>query len=111
MSTPTGTPADPPSDMAQRAVIEATGLGTPGPGPAGVAVQNADFAEFTAPAPAIPAASLDNLLDVSVVVSAELGRTTTTIGEILKLGIGSVVPPDPPPSEPVDLMAQGVRLA
>jgi flagellar motor switch protein FliN/FliY len=76
-----------------------------------VAVQVADFAELNSTAAAPGSASLDNLLDVTVRVTAELGRTTVSIGEILRLGVGSVVELDRPVSEPVDLMAQGVRLA
>ena len=35
--------------------------------------------------------SMDRLLDVSVMVSVELGRVTVAIDEILKLGVGSVL--------------------
>jgi flagellar motor switch protein FliN/FliY len=79
-----------------------------------VVARVADFADLTAAAaPANPAgpAPLDRLLDVSVTVTAELGRVTLAIGEVLKLGVGSVIELDRPLSEPVDLMVQGVRLA
>src|SRR5262245_24743934 len=76
-----------------------------------VAARAAEFAEL-APAAATGAkASLDNLLDVTVTVTAELGRTTTSIGQLLRLGVGSVIEFERAISEPVDLMAQGVRLA
>ena len=55
--------------------------------------------------------SLDHLLDVSVCVSAELGRATMTIAELLKLEVGSVVGLDRAVSEPVDLLVQGVLFA
>lgn len=71
----------------------------------------ADFEELTsAPAPVSPAA-LDRLLDVTVSITAELGRATLAVGEVLKLGVGSVVRLDRTLAEPVDLFVQGVRLA
>ena len=57
------------------------------------------------------ATALENLLDVTVTITAELGRVTLPIGEVLKLGVGSVLPLDRSVAEPVDLMVQGVRLA
>ena len=44
-------------------------------------------------------------------MAAELGRVTLTIGEVLKLGVGSVLELHRSITEPVDLMVQGVRLA
>jgi flagellar motor switch protein FliN len=80
-------------------------------GPSNVITRAAEFAELT-PAAATPAlSSLDTLFGVSVAVSVELGRLTLSLGEILKLGVGSVVPLDRAVSEPVDLLVQGVRLA
>jgi flagellar motor switch protein FliN/FliY len=76
-----------------------------------VAARAAEFAELSPATAAGACASLDNLLDVTVTVTAELGRTTTSIGSLLKLGVGSVIELDRGISEPVDLMAQGVRLA
>lgn len=55
--------------------------------------------------------SLDCLLDVTVTITAELGRTMMPIGEVLKLGVGSVLALDRSVAEPVDLVVQGVRLA
>ena len=51
------------------------------------------------------------LLDVSVCVTAELGRVTMSIGDILKMGIGSVVGLNRTVAEPVDLLVQGVPFA
>jgi flagellar motor switch protein FliN/FliY len=79
--------------------------------PADVIAKVADFAELTDQAEATGAAPLDRLLDVNVTVTAELGRVTLSIGEILKLSHGAVLELDRPVSEPVDLMVQGVRLA
>jgi flagellar motor switch protein FliN/FliY len=55
--------------------------------------------------------SLSNLMDVSVTVTAELGRIKRSIGSILKLGVGSVVELDRAVNEPVDLLVQGTLLA
>ncbi len=71
----------------------------------------ADFPEFAAAATGKAAGSIDHLLDVSVAVTAELGRITMSIGDILKLGIGSVVGLDRGVSEPVNLLVQGVPFA
>jgi|SRR6476646_10122862 flagellar motor switch protein FliN/FliY len=55
--------------------------------------------------------SLNQLLDVSVAVTAEVGRVTLSIGDVLKLGAGSVVGLDRAVSEPIDLLVQGVPFA
>lgn len=49
--------------------------------------------------------------DVNVTVSVELGRVTMSIGELLQLGEGAVVELTRSVHEPVDIVAQGVRLA
>ena len=48
---------------------------------------------------------------MTVSITAELGRATLAVGEVLKLGVGSVVRLDRTLAEPVDLFVQGVRLA
>ncbi|QDU40229.1 Flagellar motor switch protein FliN [Maioricimonas rarisocia] len=49
--------------------------------------------------------------DVNVTVSVELGRVTMSIGELLQLGEGAVVELTRSVHEPVDIVAQSVRLA
>ena len=71
----------------------------------------ADFPELESIRAATATGSLNHLLDVAVCVTAELGRVTMSIGEILKLGVGSVVELDRSVSEPVDLLVQGVPFA
>lgn len=71
-------------------------------------------AEFPAMEPhRVPNAggTLSRFFDVTVTVSVELGRVTLPIGELVKLGKGSVIELDRAVDQPVDLMAQGVRLA
>jgi flagellar motor switch protein FliN len=76
-----------------------------------VVARVAQFAELTG-RPGEPGADgLEELQDVNVTVAAELGRVTLTIGEVLKLGVGSVLELHRSINEPVDLMVQGVRLA
>lgn len=55
--------------------------------------------------------SLSRFFDVTVTVSVELGRVTLPIGELVKLGKGSVIELERDVDQPVDLVAQGVRLA
>jgi flagellar motor switch protein FliN/FliY len=77
----------------------------------GVVARLADFPELAAAASAAGLTSLDNLLDVPVTVTAELGRTRLPLANILKLGVGAVVELDRGISEPVDLLVQGTLLA
>ncbi len=71
----------------------------------------ADFVPLT-PAPGREAGgSLNQLLDVTCTVTAELGRAKLAIGDVLKLNIGSVLELDRSVSDPVDVLVQGVRLA
>ncbi|MEZ6132235.1 MAG: flagellar motor switch protein FliN [Planctomycetaceae bacterium] len=54
---------------------------------------------------------LQRFYDVNVEVSVELGRVTLPIGDLLRLGEGAVLELERALSEPVDIVAQGVRLA
>ena len=55
--------------------------------------------------------SLDLILDISMPVTVELGRTTLTIQKLLQLGVGSVVELDKMAGEPADLYLRGVQFA
>jgi flagellar motor switch protein FliN/FliY len=70
-----------------------------------------EFAPLTPTSLEKPGGPLDRLMDVSVTVTAELGRVVFSIDNILKLGVGSVVELGRPVSDPIDLMVQGVRFA
>lgn len=54
---------------------------------------------------------LERFADVNIEISVEIGRVTMSIGELLHLGDGAVVELNRSVSEPVDIMAQGVRIA
>lgn len=60
---------------------------------------------------ATSATNLDLLLDVSLRVSVELGRTELSIKEILGLGPGSVVELDKLAGEPVDILVNNRLIA
>jgi len=71
-----------------------------------------DFAPLqpTATAPSEPG-ELERLVDVTVEVSVEIGRTSMTLGEALALGPGSVVGLHRMAGEPVDLLVNGRVIA
>ena len=58
-----------------------------------------------------PDQSIHRFREIRVPVMAELGRTTMPIGELLKLGEGSVIELGRSVSSYVDVMSQGVRIA
>ena len=68
-------------------------------------------AEASAQDPAAGGASFEALLDVSMPVVVEMGRTEMTVQDVLQLGIGSVVQLDRLIGEPVDLYVSNRRLA
>jgi flagellar motor switch protein FliN/FliY len=78
---------------------------------ASVVARAADFPELQHKPNAGGPGSLNHLLDVAVNVTAEIGRVTLSVADILKLGHGSVVNLDRPISEPIDLLVQGVPFA
>lgn len=67
--------------------------------------------QSTDPEGAAAAGSLDALLEVSMPVIVEIGRTTMTLQEVLHLGPGSVVQLERAIGEPVDLYVGDRRLA
>jgi len=58
-----------------------------------------------------PGASFEALLDVSMPVVIEIGRTNLTVQEVLNLGVGSVVRLDRMVGEPVDVYVSDRKLA
>lgn len=64
-------------------------------------------AEFPPLDPTPPTATegrLDSLAEIPIVMTARLGRSTVTIGEVLRLGPGSTVRLDRDVREPVELI-------
>jgi flagellar motor switch protein FliN/FliY len=56
-------------------------------------------------------ASLDTLLDMSLPVSIEFGRTHMTVQEVLGLGPGSVIQLERMVGEPIDIFVSDRKLA
>ena len=75
----------------------------------------AQMAEIEEPAQAAAhtkaRASLDALLDVSVPVVIEFGRTSMMLQDVLELGPGSVIQLDRAVGEPIDVYVSNRRLA
>ena len=51
------------------------------------------------------------LLDVPMIVEAEMGRSNRTVNDILRVGEGSVLDFDKDAGEPVDLLVNGKVIA
>ncbi len=75
-----------------------------------VAVQTPQFAEMTEGRSG-DGTTMERFYDVNVTVWAELGRVSVPLGHLVQIGEGTVMKLDRPISAPVDLMAQGVRMA
>ena len=56
-------------------------------------------------------ANYDLILDVQMVLTVELGRTTKYVKDVLKLGEGSIIELDKLAGEPVDLLINGKLIA
>lgn len=76
-----------------------------------VEVQRPQFPSFDVPQEVYPKGNMDLLMDVSLEVSVELGRTRKKIKEILEFGPGSVIELDHLVGEPVDVLANGKFIA
>jgi flagellar motor switch protein FliN/FliY len=71
----------------------------------------AAFGELgSAPAAGAPA-SIDLLLDLSLPVAVEFGRTNMTVQEVLQLGRGSVIQLERLAGEPIDIFVSDRKLA
>ena len=51
------------------------------------------------------------LMDVPLIIEAEMGRSLKTVNEILRVGEGAVVEFDKDAGEPVDLLVNGTLIA
>ncbi len=76
-----------------------------------VSLRTPQFAALDESAKSANSLPLDRFYDVNIHVWAELGHLEMPIGELMHLGDGTVVKLNRPVSHPVDLMAQGVRVA
>lgn len=92
---------------------ETTGTPQEGAGAPPLEVRSAQFQplEPTAGPPAEKDRKLDLLMDLSLSVAIELGRTNMMIRDILDLQRGSVVEFEKLASEPVDVLVNGKKMA
>jgi flagellar motor switch protein FliN/FliY len=75
-------------------------------------VQTAQFQKVDpSPATGVKDRKMDMLMDLTLQVSIELGRTTMLIKDILDLQRGSVVEFEKLASEPVDILINGKKMA
>jgi flagellar motor switch protein FliN len=79
--------------------------------PAGTSVHPVQFQPFENEGEPQGGTNLDLLLDVSLRVSVELGRTDLAIKDVLALGPGSVVELDKLAGEPVDILVNDRLIA
>ncbi|RMH58449.1 MAG: flagellar motor switch protein FliN [Candidatus Hydrogenedentota bacterium] len=101
VSEPAGAPA---------ATSGAGATGAAGAG-GGVAVQQVQFPALTPSLTEGQQKNIEILLDVSMQVTVELGRTTMMIRDILELGTGSIIELDKLAGEPVDLLVNNKLIA
>ncbi len=73
--------------------------------------QKVSFGELGAGEKGEDRQNLDLLLDVTIPVTVEVGRTQMSLDEVLDLGPGSIVPLDKKAEEPVDLRVNGKLIA
>ena len=78
-----------------------------------VEVQPANFEEFDEPQDLGDKKEqrIDMLLDLSLPISIELGKTSMMIKDILELERGSIIEFDKMASEPVDILINGKKMA
>lgn len=94
------------------ALMSGAKSGAPAPVPAVAPEPVApDFAELGAGVLSNSEVPLSMLLDLTLPVSIELGRTSMTVQELLRLGRGSVVQLDRLAGEPIDIYVSDRRFA
>jgi len=86
----------------ERAIDEATEA---------VSVQTAVLDELAPRAMTGEPIGMDALLDVPVRVTVQIGRSRLTLGELVRLGPGSLIPLDREAHEPADILINGKVVA
>lgn len=77
---------------------------------AAVTMRPVRFPPASADAGTTAAIPLARFYDVNVSITVELGRTSMRLSDLMRLGVGSVVELGRLVDQPVDILAQGVRL-
>lgn len=78
---------------------------------ADAAIREPEFSPLHDTASGSGQGAIGRFYDVDVTVWAELGRVSMPLRQLVRLSEGSVIELGRPVSEPIDLMAQGVRVA
>ncbi len=73
--------------------------------------QNHPVMEDATPSVNEDLSNLDRIMDVPLVVSVELGRTSVQIGDLLQLAQGSIVELTKLAGEPLDVLVHGKLVA
>jgi flagellar motor switch protein FliN len=83
------------------------------PDPKTAAVARAQFSDLGPNAASNPGqeVNLNMILDVSVTLALEVGRTRMPVRELLQLAPGAIVELDRLAGEPLDVLVNGVRIA
>lgn len=76
-----------------------------------VRVQTAELGELDAGAAGGDPLSLGSLMDVPVRVTVQVGRTSVSLAELMKLGPGSLIALDREAHEPADVLVNGRIVA
>lgn len=76
-----------------------------------VTVQTAVLDELTSGGVRGEPIGMDALLDVPVRVTVQIGRSRLTLGELVRLGPGSLIPLDREAHEPADILINGKIVA
>ena len=76
-----------------------------------VSVQARELDELAGGSEAGDPIGLDNLLEVPVRVTVQVGRTRMPLSELVKLGPGSLIPLDRTAHEPADIRVNGKVVA
>ncbi len=107
---PTTTPTPPPTPTPS-APTPAPTAPIPTPIRQDIDVKAPQFENFDSGPKVYPKENMDILMDVSLEVSVELGRTTKKIKEILEFGPGSIIELNRLVGEPVDVLVNGKFVA
>ncbi len=79
--------------------------------PAEAEAKPAEFPAFNEEAKAVDSANLDMLMDVSLKLKVELGRTKMLVEDILKIAEGSVIELEKLAGDPVDILVNDQPVA
>lgn len=110
---PAAAPAAPPAGTRRGTMEDTMGSGTSAQSGqvSGTSIHPVQFEAFAGDQEVRGGTNLDLLMDVSLRVSVELGRTDLTIKDVLDLGPGSVVELDKLAGEPVDILVNERLIA